>query len=250
MKFLRKHQRNWDDLAKVDPLWAILSEPEKQHGNWEVEKFFETGNKEIQDILNTADMLGYPKAKNSALDFGCGVGRLTRALSKHFDSCTGIDIAENMIHQAKELNKNNTACTFLLNSESNLKIIKDGEFDFIYTNIVLQHISCKKVIFSYIRDFMRVIKQDGLLVFQLPSYLPMKNRLQLRRRLYGWLRGLGISSQFLYEKMNLHPISMNFIKEKTMLKFLDSIGMQVLQVSRSVDFASSMQNRIYFCTCK
>src|SRR6185437_10977857 len=31
---LSLHARDWEEMAKLDPLWAILSEPEKRFGNW------------------------------------------------------------------------------------------------------------------------------------------------------------------------------------------------------------------------
>lgn len=37
----------------------------------------------------------------SALDFGCGVGRLMRALSGYFTHCPGVDISERMVREAR-----------------------------------------------------------------------------------------------------------------------------------------------------
>ena len=33
-------QSTWEDLAKQDPLWAILSVPAKKGGKWNLEEFF------------------------------------------------------------------------------------------------------------------------------------------------------------------------------------------------------------------
>src|SRR6185369_6219589 len=32
---LRAQQQQWDHLAAADPFWAILSDPQKRHGNWD-----------------------------------------------------------------------------------------------------------------------------------------------------------------------------------------------------------------------
>jgi ubiquinone/menaquinone biosynthesis C-methylase UbiE len=59
-------------------------------------------------------------------------------------------------------------CTFHLNSALNLGLFPDDHFDLVYSNIVLQHVhpSCSK---RYLAEFIRVLKPQGMAVFQLPS---------------------------------------------------------------------------------
>ena len=78
-------------------LWAILSYSDRKFGAWDREEFFRTGEVEIEELMARAEELGRPVGRASALDFGCGVGRLTRALSAHFESCLGLDISETMV---------------------------------------------------------------------------------------------------------------------------------------------------------
>lgn len=75
---LIRHKQDWDDLADIDPFWAILSYPEQKFGGWDIDKFFLTGDQEIERVMGFATQLGYPLGRELALDFGCGVGRLTR----------------------------------------------------------------------------------------------------------------------------------------------------------------------------
>jgi len=68
----------WTKLGKVDPLWAILSDPEKVDGKWDEQEFFESGRKEIDSELKKIEGLGFDVHRGSALDFGCGVESATR----------------------------------------------------------------------------------------------------------------------------------------------------------------------------
>ena len=43
-------QKNWDHLGQEDPLWAILSDPEKKVGKWDITEFFDTGEKNRRNI--------------------------------------------------------------------------------------------------------------------------------------------------------------------------------------------------------
>ena len=78
-------QRDWEDLGQLDPLWAVLSTPTKRHGKWEEQEFYATGREFISGVLKKANQLGVPSATKRALDFGCGVGRLTIALTDFFE---------------------------------------------------------------------------------------------------------------------------------------------------------------------
>src|SRR6187401_2371852 len=94
---LRELQNNWDTLGKEDPLWAILSYEAKKGNKWDPVEFFRLGEKGIGEVMQYVSDLNLACARVSALDFGCGVGRLTQPLANYFSNVTGIDIAPSMI---------------------------------------------------------------------------------------------------------------------------------------------------------
>jgi len=246
LMYWRKHKQEWEDLASLDPYWAILSDPDRRHGKWDSAEFFLTGDTEITKVMEIASQLGYPSGRELALDFGCGVGRLTRALARHFQQCIGIDISEKMVACANELNQAFSNCKFIVNVEEDLSIFPDSYFDIIYTNIVLQHIPYKSTIKFYITEFGRTLKEGGLLVFQLPSHIPIKNRIQPRSKAYALLRLLGFDEKFLYEKLDLHPMKMNFLPEKEVVNLLNKWGGKVLHIQPySIPGTSFLSNTYY-----
>ena len=44
-------RRTWDHLGESDPLWAILSDPQKRGNRWDLESFFATGRHEVDEVL-------------------------------------------------------------------------------------------------------------------------------------------------------------------------------------------------------
>jgi ubiquinone/menaquinone biosynthesis C-methylase UbiE len=144
-----------------------------------------------------------PGDNGRALDFGCGVGRLSRALLSYFPEVYGVDISPRMVTLAKE---NAPSCTFVLNQNDNLKLFQSDFFDFVYSNIVLQHQPSKDIAKSYIAEFVRVTKPGGTIVFQMPYRLTLRRWLQPKRRFYSALKTLGISSEFLYNRLRLNPM--------------------------------------------
>ena len=246
---LEKHKHNWDDLAELDPLWAILSFSEYRFGKWDTGQFFKTGDEEITKLMQSCLQLGYPKATERVLDFGCGVGRCTRALAKYFKQCYGLDISENMIAKANELNSSISNCTFTVNYQADLRIFPDDYFDMIYTTAVLQHIPITPLIRNYISEFLRILKGGGILVFQLPHSIPLLYKLGVGLRTYNTLRTLGFNKRFIYQtlgKLGLTPYRMNFIPENEVVVFLGGIGGKVLEVKN--DSAAGAQSRTYYVT--
>lgn len=111
--------------------------------------------------------LGIAVPPGQALDFGCGVGRLTQALTAHFTHATGVDIAPSMLEQARRYNRWGDRCTFILNEAPDLRGIADNSFAFVYSNYTLQHMA-PAFAARYIHEFVRVAQPGGVIVFQVP----------------------------------------------------------------------------------
>jgi SAM-dependent methyltransferase len=162
-------QANWNRFGEEYPYWAILTERARDHV-WNADEFFRTGEDEISQVFERAARLGLPKTRHRALDFGCGVGRLTQALCRHFDQCDGVDIAPSMIGLAGQHNRHGVRCRYHLNDSPDLRRFENASFDFVYSGRVLQHMRPRYAM-AYIREFLRVLGPGGLLVFQIPSEL-------------------------------------------------------------------------------
>ena len=161
---------NWDKFGELDPMWAILADPAKRGGKWSEEEFFATGRTEIEAVLDWVAKTGLRVERRRALDFGCGIGRLTQALAEHFDQVDGVDIAPSMVDRARLLNRHGERCRFHVNRASDLRLFPDGAFDFVYSVIVLQHVP-PAISSGYLREFFRVLAPGGVSVFQLPSQM-------------------------------------------------------------------------------
>lgn len=172
-------RRNWDEFGKKDPLWAILTDPRMKGGKWNPKAFFETGRAQVAETMAQLNGLGIAIPRGKCLDFGCGIGRLTQALCDHFDECCGVDIAPSMIELAQTYNRHPDRCRYYLNTFEDLRIFDDNTFDFVYSYIVLQHMR-PEYSKSYIKEFLRVLRPGGLVIFQLPSArIPVVERYRL-----------------------------------------------------------------------
>jgi trans-aconitate methyltransferase len=124
---------DWETLGQQEPYFAVLTEDRflrEQMSDDDREAFFARGEADIAYLFGL--MPGF--APKSSLDFGCGVGRLTRALARRVDHVAGVDAAPSMLRLARE---NVPNATFF-------STIPDEKFDLIVSLIVFQHIPIRR----------------------------------------------------------------------------------------------------------
>jgi SAM-dependent methyltransferase len=162
---LDRVRETWTTLGERDAFWAVLTGHSGAARKWNADDFFRSGADEIATLMQElpADL-----HRGAALDFGCGAGRLTRALGDHFERAVGVDIAPSMIRTARRLNRAHKHCQFVVNDRADLSLFGDGTFDLVYSNITLQHMP-PELSSHYIAEFFRVTRTGGVVVFQIPA---------------------------------------------------------------------------------
>lgn len=165
MTDLTRLRRVWQTLGRDDPLWAVLSQPDKRGGRWERDEFLATGRAEIDVQMHLLAARGLPAGRGLALDFGCGAGRLSRALAAHFENVIGIDVSASMIETARTLNADVANVEFRENPSARIEGVADASVDLVYSLITLQHIP-SRLAAGYVAEFFRILAPGGVAVFQ------------------------------------------------------------------------------------
>jgi ubiquinone/menaquinone biosynthesis C-methylase UbiE len=160
------HVESWEYLGRTEPYWGVLTEERFKGDQFDAESFFGSGKKQVDRIWRRVQSLAQVK-NDRALDFGCGVGRLSIPLREYFKDVVGLDVSPGMLERAKE---HDTTCSihFMLNQNKDLSCLESNSFDFILSLITLQHMR-PKYSKGYIKEFLRVLKPGGVAYFQLPS---------------------------------------------------------------------------------
>jgi SAM-dependent methyltransferase len=228
MSRLERHQRDWEDLARLDPLWAIASTPEKRFGGWDEEEFARSGERKVAALLQRLDALGLPERRGRALDFGCGVGRMTIPLANAFEEVTGVDIAPAMLEQARERAADLPRLRFVLNESDDLDAFAGETFDLVYTGLVLQHLPSRPMALRYLSELAGLVGTGGVLVAQVPIALALRPRLQPGRRAYDTLRRIGVSREFLYRKLRLQPMRLTWVPRADVERCLRAAGLPAI----------------------
>jgi len=234
-------QRAWNEAGQADPLWAVLSDPDKKGNKWVLEEFLATGVEEINQVMDYVGSLGIILPRRRALDFGCGPGRLTQALAASFDAVDGVDISASMIDLANKFNRCPDRCRYHLNASDHLRIFNDASFDFIYSNITLQHME-PAYAKNYLKEFFRLLSPPGVLIFQLPSK-PTGTVRRLKKLIPRHLLNL-----YLRVRYANHPAaSMYGIDRDEVVQFCKANGAKVLDVQPNRNAGKEWESFWYCC---
>jgi len=149
----------WNERAREDAHYFVAFGRRDQDD----EEFFATATDLVRELESELKRLPpCPIEQRRALEIGCGPGRLLRPMSRHFGEIHGIDVSDEMIARAKEKLRGVPNAFPHHASGSDLALFPDNHFDFVYSYAVFQHIPSGDVVFSYLRETVRVLKPGGV----------------------------------------------------------------------------------------
>jgi SAM-dependent methyltransferase len=129
----RAQSRQWQSYGRLDPYYGVLSADEYRSANLTpqaLDEFYASGERHIDALFS---QLATPP--RTALDFGCGTGRVLVHLARRCERATGVDISPAMLEECRR------ACASRgLDNVTLCDRIPDGTFDLVHSVLVLQHL--------------------------------------------------------------------------------------------------------------
>jgi cyclopropane fatty-acyl-phospholipid synthase-like methyltransferase len=159
-KVLERMRADWNERAGEDAYYYVAFGRREQDD----EEFFATATDVLRLLRGELKRL---RARDAALEIGCGPGRLMRPLSYYFGEIHGVDVSDRMIGLAEERLRGTPNAHPHHSSGSDLALFGDEMFDFVYSYAVFQHIPSREVVFQYLAEARRVLKPGGFLWCQL-----------------------------------------------------------------------------------
>jgi SAM-dependent methyltransferase len=168
---LESSRRFWDEKARENAHWYVSS-----YGPFEgrdLVGFWESGPRIWTDLKRAT---GYsPSSTDTAVEIGCGVGRLSRAISTDVAHLHAFDISAQMIEIAREADLSNV--TFHLTEGVSLRPLPDHSTDLVLAYCVFQHLPTTGDLEAYLKEMLRVAKPNAMKAFTLS---PRDWRVRLR----------------------------------------------------------------------
>lgn len=121
--------------------------------------FFATATRVVNQLENELLRAGsLARAGWRALELGCGSGRLLPPLQRHFLELHGVEVAEDLLAQARE-NVQDVARVQLHTSTTQLA---SSAFDFLYSHDFFPHLENRAMAMEFLREAHRVLRVGGL----------------------------------------------------------------------------------------
>lgn len=182
----RRYREDWDELARREPYFAVLTDPGFLRENLDDARrkaFFASGEADVERLFAAIEQgLSGPFSPETALDFGSGVGRLTVPLARRVPAVTGCDISPRMVEEARknasELNAPNA--TFV----TSLDELSGARFDLVCSLIVFQHIPVREGM-ATLRQLLRLLAPGGVAAIHLPLHRGGGRARRIARRIRG-----------------------------------------------------------------
>ena len=206
----------WVQHGNTEPYWSVLTQERFRSSNIDVsrDQFYASGHGNVNNAIRAVRRAGVdPAGFRTAIDFGCGVGRLTFALAKHVGFVTGIDISAAHVrhaqNRARETQVGNVAFK-VLGNVSDISMLE--KTDFIISLIVLQH-NPPPIMGEIFGRLLRLLNRGGVVYLQTLTYID------------GYV--FDVENYLKNDKVNME---MNYLPQKTIFRIISDQGCIPLEV--------------------
>jgi SAM-dependent methyltransferase len=166
--------RTWTALGAKPPHHSMLTGSNffpQNLGEPAIERFYTGGGAEGRLIRSVLDRHGFGDTlSKTCVEFGCGLGRVSLALSRMFESVVGYDTSAAHIKLAEErkITQKFENVEFVLLTDIDQELIS---CDFLYSRLMLQH-NPPPLMRYLIGSMLGSLRHGGVAIFQMPTYAP------------------------------------------------------------------------------
>jgi SAM-dependent methyltransferase len=166
-------QRTWTELGGTEPYWSVLSSEQFRMTDFDryAESFYASG-RGFADLFeaflrrNGLEIGAFP----TCLEFGCGVGRVTRWLAERFARVVATDISLSHLALARKYLAARGLSNVTLHHDAELLGVGAGDpVDAVCSVIVLQH-NPPPVIAKVLGLLLGRLRPGGVAFLQVPTY--------------------------------------------------------------------------------
>jgi len=209
-----KIKQSWEHLGDTRAHHSVLTSkdflPDSLQQN--IGAFWKSGEREVKEIDAILKRHGVKLSEvKTAVEYGCGVGRVTSILAKRVRCMHAYDISRPHLDYAKEhATEVGAEIKFHLVS---VPIAKLQACDLFYSRIVFQH-NPPPIIQQLIKNALEALNPGGIAIFQVPTYIE-----GYEFRLEDWMK-----------KDHALDMQMHCIPQPAVFTLAESSGCELLEI--------------------
>jgi len=205
----------WKMFGQTEPHWSVLTNESFRQENLaeNIERFYASGRNDIDVNLNFLRRAGLPTTFARALDFGCGVGRLTLGLAPHAGHVVGVDISPPHLRLARERAEEVGIANVAFDSISAPgDMDRYRDFDLVISLIVLQH-NPPPVMASLYEKLLAALAVGGVAIVQMPTFMGGQS--------------FSVAEYLANEQPSME---MNALPQKALFEIIEKMGCRPLEI--------------------
>jgi SAM-dependent methyltransferase len=165
---MRDTDADWDAIADAHPFFGVLSAERFRDDRMtpdDRDVFYEWGRADVEKaVAPYRRMTGSEFAPHRALDFGCGVGRMSFAMRRYASEVVGVDVAPRMLEVAREQAAARGVTGVVFRST-----LPTEPVDWVNSMIVLQHVPPVRG-HAILEQLVALLRPGGWLSIQLTFF--------------------------------------------------------------------------------
>lgn len=209
MKEHRRHQAFWEDIGEHDPYYGVLTHDEYRTAQIDADskaKFYDSGVQHVDRVIGKLRK-HWPNASaklQTAVDFGCGTGRLSLALARHFETVQGFDISAAMLAEAEVQRQEKNLDNIVFQQIEGDQPFLESTYDYLHSAMVFQHIPPANGMLL-LRHLLTHLRKGGMAFIQITYHTRMggyKKSANKLLRLLRWRKkqkGQGVYAFAMYD---------------------------------------------------
>lgn len=172
-EMITRVERNFRHMGEIEPHWSVLTDAKFSSKNIQHtrDEFYASGEELVNEFLETAERFGLaPNKDGTCFELGCGVGRSTIWLARHFRTVIGADVSAPHLNLARQAAKDFARSNISFVRVNRLDEIEGlPQSDAFFSIIVLQH-NPPPLIRHLLGVILGKLRSGGLAYFQVPTY--------------------------------------------------------------------------------
>ncbi|MBC7942582.1 MAG: class I SAM-dependent methyltransferase [Chitinophagaceae bacterium] len=211
-------EETWNRLGLEEPHWSVISAECFKQATVEAfkDEFFASGAGNVATFIAFLARNGVDPARfKRVLEYGCGLGRVTRHLAERFPEVVGCDISPSHLRQAGQYLQD---CGLKNVELQRIRSIADVDgpidLDAIVCLIVLQH-NPPPAMAAILEKLLRRLRPGGVAYFQVPTHAV----------------GYGFKvDEYLAHGIGSDHIEMHYLPQRRIFQIARDAGCDVLEV--------------------
>lgn len=202
--------RCWNDYGKSSPYWSVLTNPEYMYPDEQrIEQFYKSGVLDANYVKTVCEKyMDSPISGKTIIDFGCGLGRISKFLIDFGLKVIGMDVSKQHLKLAKKQVKGDVKWIHIADAEKSIQDLVGKKVDLIVSFIVLQH-NRPALMKKFVGSLLDALSKNGIAILHIPYEIS----------------GYVANSYRGHKKMEMHFVSVVEIKKLTR-----SCGCEILEI--------------------